>query len=64
MAQVVYVFTRDCGDGTSTVGYTLNGDYLDENQNDDDLMMNEGFSDVLEFPDDLDLHACGICLTE
>lgn len=64
MSQTVYVFTRDLGDGSNTVGYTRNPEYLDENQNDDDLAMNEGFADTLHFPDDLDLASCGFSFSE
>lgn len=65
MSQKVYVFTRDQGDGSSSVGYTRDPEYLDKHQDDDEsLSMNEGFSDVLEFPHTLNLVDCGFRFSE
>lgn len=59
MSQKVYCFSRDLGDGSAAVCFTLDPDYLNNNQDNDELAMNEGFSDELTFPDNLDLIACG-----
>lgn len=65
MSQKVYVFTRDNGDGSSSVGYTRDPDYLNKHQEDDDsLGMNEGFCDTLNFPHTLNLVDCGFSFTE
>lgn len=64
MSQKVYVFTRDLGDGSSAVGYTRDPDYLRKHEDDDDLAMNEGFSDTLEFPHTLNLVDCGFNFSE
>lgn len=66
MAQTVYVFTTDQGDGSSGVNFTRDPDLLDRiiEEDPETYGMNEGYADVLNFPDDLDLVACGFSFYE
>lgn len=66
MAQKVYLFTADQGDGSSTVRYTRDPDLLERISEEDpeSYGMNEGYADELVFPDDLDLVACGFSFYE
>lgn len=66
MAQLVYLFTADGGDGSNSVSFTRDPDLLDRLIEDDPdtYGMNEGYSDVLTFPDELDLEACGFSFYE
>lgn len=61
MAQRVYVFTSDNGDGSSSVCYTRDVELLAklEDQDPQSYGGNEGTANVLTFPDDLDLEECG-----
>lgn len=61
MSQKVYLFTADLGDGSSTVRFTRDYDLLDRlcDEDPEQYGMNEGYSDTLTFPDDLDLAECG-----
>lgn len=67
MTQKVYVFIVDGGDGSASVQYTRDPDFLDRMWDEDpeSYGLNEGgYSDILEFPDDLDLEECGFSFYE
>lgn len=62
--QRVYMFTEDLGDGSSAVRYTQDAGLLrrlqsDDYEDSDYFQQNEGYSNVLTFPADIDLVACG-----
>lgn len=61
MAQFVYVFTSNNGDGSASVCYTRDVELLAKLEDEDPESYggNEGVSSVLEFPDSLDLEECG-----
>jgi hypothetical protein len=64
MAQKVYLFAEDLGDGSSAVRFTTDYDLLDRlcEEQPEWFGMNEGYSRTLTLPDDLDLKAAGIDL--
>lgn len=64
--QKVYMFTRDLGDGTSSVSFTKEPGRLDKlvDKDPEQYGMNEGYAKILTFPDDLDLAACGFSFDE
>lgn len=62
--QHVYLFTEDLGDGSNAVRYTQDAGLLrrlqdDDHEECDSFAMNEGYSDTLTFPADIDLKKCG-----
>lgn len=61
MAQEVYAFTSNNGDGSASVCYTRDPSLLAKLEEDDPESYggNEGSADQLTFPDDLDLVAAG-----
>jgi hypothetical protein len=61
MAQRVYVFTADGGDGSSSVCFTRDVELLAKLEDEDPESYggNEGVASVLTFPDNLDLEECG-----
>jgi hypothetical protein len=64
MAQVVYGLTQDGGDGSSTIRWFKTQEGADLALGEEEFFMNEGYSSVLTFPDDLDLEACGFSFCE
>jgi len=70
MAQTIYGVTSDGGDGSSSIHWFKNLELLDRllDPSDDKWCeaynMNEGYAEVLTFPDDLDLEACGFSFND
>jgi hypothetical protein len=61
MAQIVYAFTSDNGDGSSSVCFTRDDTLLAKLEESDPQSYggNEGSALYLTFPDDLDLEEAG-----
>lgn len=61
MPQIVYVFTSNNGDGSSSVCYTRDPALLEklEESDPESYAGNEGSADTLVFPDTIDLETCG-----
>lgn len=61
MPQIVYVFTSDNGDGSSSVCYTRDPNLLSKLEESDPESYggNEGSPSRLTFPDTIDLETCG-----
>lgn len=65
--QTVYGFISDNGDGSCSFHWTRDSELLARLEEDepDAYWANEGsYSEVLNFPDDLDLIACGFSFYE
>lgn len=57
--QIVFGLISDNGDGSSSLRWLRNADIVDALLEDEDFYQNEGSPMRFEFPDDLDLKACG-----